>query len=60
MPVLTVEHVTTYRYRRAVGFGEHRMMFRPRDSADQRLLDWQLNITPRPAELRSVTDAFGN
>ena len=60
MPVLTVEHVTTYRYRRSVGLGEHRMMFRPRDSADQRLLSWNLAITPRPAELRSVPDAFGN
>ncbi len=60
MPVLTVEHVTTYRYRRPVGVGEHRMMFRPRDSADQRLLSWDLSITPRPIELRSAADAFGN
>ncbi len=60
MPVLTVEHVTTYRYRRPVGLGEHRMMFRPRDSVDQRLLSWELRITPRPLHLRSVLDAFGN
>jgi transglutaminase-like putative cysteine protease len=60
MPVLTVEHVTTYQYRRVVGFGEHRMMFRPRDSVDQRVLDWQLVIVPKPIELRSVLDAFGN
>ena len=60
MPVLTVQHVTTYSYRRVVGFGEHRMMFRPRDSADQRLLSWELAITPKPVELRSAPDAFGN
>ena len=60
MPVLTVEHVTTYHYRRIVGFGEHRMLFRPRDSADQRLLSWELRIAPRPVELRSVRDPFGN
>lgn len=60
MPVLTVQHVTTYSYRRPVGFGEHRMMFRPRDSADQHLLSWELAITPKPIELRSVPDAFGN
>ncbi len=60
MPVLTVEHITTYRYRRPVGLGEHRMMFRPRDSADQRLLSWELSIIPRPVELRSIPDAFGN
>ena len=60
MPVLTVEHVTTYRYRRPVGLGEHRMMFRPRDSVDQRLLSWELRITPHPVHLRSFPDAFGN
>ena len=60
MPVLTVEHVTTYRYRRVVGFGEHRMLFRPRDSADQRLLSWELRIAPKPILLRSGPDAFGN
>jgi Bacterial transglutaminase-like N-terminal region len=29
---LTIRHVTTYRYRQPVAFGEHRMMLRPRDS----------------------------
>lgn len=60
MPVLTVQHITTYSYRRVVGFGEHRMLFRPRDSADQRLLSWELAISPKPVELRSIPDAFGN
>lgn len=60
MPVLSVQHVTTYRYRRPVGFGEHRMMFRPRDSVDQRILSWSLDISPAPSMLRSVPDAFGN
>ncbi len=60
MPVLSVQHVTTYRYRRPVGFGEHRMMFRPRDSADQRLVSWSVEIAPAPVLLRSVADAFGN
>jgi Bacterial transglutaminase-like N-terminal region len=30
MPSLTIRHVTTYRYRQPVAFGEHRMMLRPR------------------------------
>jgi len=60
MPVLTVQHITTYRYRRPVSFGEHRMLFRPRDTADQRLLSWDLRISPDPSTLRSVPDAFGN
>jgi transglutaminase-like putative cysteine protease len=60
MPVITVRHVTTYRYRQPVAFGEHRMMLRPRDSYDQRLLDTRLVITPEPAALRWVHDVFGN
>ena len=55
MPVLTVRHVTTYRYRQPVAFNEHRMMFRPRDSYDQRLLDSALVITPAP-EKRSFAE----
>src|SRR5262249_3138741 len=39
MTILSVRHVTTYLYRKPVAFGEHRMMFRPRDSYDQRLID---------------------
>ena len=38
MPILTVRHVTTYHYRQPVAFGEHRMMLRPRDDDDQRVL----------------------
>jgi transglutaminase-like putative cysteine protease len=60
LPVLTVQHRTTYRYRRLVAFGEHRMMLRPRDSHDQRHLDAQLDITPTPVQLRWVHDVFGN
>ena len=60
MTILSVRHVTTYRYRRPVAFGEHRMMFRPRDSYDQKLLDARLAIAPRPSEFRWIHDAFGN
>ena len=52
MPIITVRHVTTYRYKQPVAFGEHRMMLRPRDSYDQRLLDSNLVITPQPADIR--------
>src|SRR5258705_13901736 len=60
MPILTVRHVTTYQYRRPVSFGEHRMMFRPRESPDQRLLESKLEITPKPTNLRWTQDVFGN
>ena len=60
MPVLTVRHVTSYRYKQAVAFGEHRMMLRPRDSYDQKLLETRLTITPEPLDIRWVHDVFGN
>ena len=60
MPSLTIRHVTTYRYRQPVAFGEHRMMLRPRDSHDQRIIEAVLEISPRPVSLRFVRDLFGN
>jgi transglutaminase-like putative cysteine protease len=60
MPTLTIRHVTTYRYRRPVAFGEHRMMLRPRDSHDQKVIEASLEISPEPTSLRLVQDAFGN
>ncbi len=60
MTLLSVRHVTTYRYRRPVSFGEHRMMFRPRDSYDQKLLESRLQIAPQPSSLRWLHDVFGN
>jgi transglutaminase-like putative cysteine protease len=60
MQLLTVRHVTTYRYKQPVSFGEHRMMLRPRDSYDQRLIEARLGISPEPAELRWLHDVFGN
>src|SRR6266550_5499407 len=60
MPVITVRHVTTYRYGQPVVFGEHRMMLRPRDSYNQKLLEAELAITPEPTDIRWVHDVFGN
>lgn len=60
MPLLTVRHVTVYRYRQPVGVGEHRMMLRPREGHDQRLIEARLDIAPAPAELRWQHDVFGN
>ena len=57
---LNVRHVTTYRYARAVGLGEHRMMMRPRDGHDQRLVESELLIEPQPTRLRWLYDAFDN
>jgi transglutaminase-like putative cysteine protease len=58
--VLTVRHITTYRYSAAVRFGEHRMMFRPRESHDLRIVSTKLDILPRPSDLRWLHDVFDN
>ena len=60
MSLLTVRHVTIYRYSEPVGLGEHRMMFRPRESHDLKLLRTSLSITPNPARLRWLHDVFDN
>jgi transglutaminase-like putative cysteine protease len=60
MTILTVNHVTTYAYSKPVGLGEHRMMLRPRDSYDQRLLRATLDIDPAPQRLRWIHDVFDN
>jgi transglutaminase-like putative cysteine protease len=60
MKLLTVRHATVYRYSVPVGLGEHRMMFRPRESHDLRLVKTSLDISPRPASLRWLHDVFDN
>ena len=60
MRLLTVRHVTIYRYSEPVRFGEHRMMFRPRESHDLRLVSTKLDILPRPSDLRWLHDVFDN
>ncbi len=60
MTTLAVRHVTVYRYSTPVTFGEHRMMFRPRDGYDQKLLEERLTITPAPVHIRWLHDVFGN
>lgn len=58
--LLTVNHLTIYRYREPVGLGEHRIMFRPRESHDLRLVETRLVILPHPASLRWLHDVFDN
>ena len=60
MSILTVHHSTVYRYRDPVELGEHRMMFRPRESYDLRLIQTSLVIRPEPARLRWLHDPFDN
>jgi transglutaminase-like putative cysteine protease len=60
MPLLTIHHKTEYRYARPVAFGEHRIMLRPRDGHDLRVLESRLDIAPEPMSLRWIHDVFDN
>src|SRR3954466_11827262 len=59
MKRLTVHHTTVYRYARPVRFGPHRLMLRPRDSHDLRLVRTELALSP-PVAMRWLHDVFGN
>jgi transglutaminase-like putative cysteine protease len=57
--ILNVRHTTVYRYSRPVRLGDHRLMLRPRDSHDLRLLQTSLKFSPA-ASVRWIHDVFGN
>jgi transglutaminase-like putative cysteine protease len=55
----TIHHKTVYRFRQPVSFGPHRLMLRPRENRDLRLMSHDLAITPAPL-LTWAHDVFGN
>jgi transglutaminase-like putative cysteine protease len=54
-----ITHTTVYRYSEPVTFGEHRVMFRPRDSHDLRVLATDLRCSPE-AHVRMIQDPHSN
>ena len=54
-----IRHTTTYRYHEPVSFGLHRVMFRPRDSHDLRVLATDLRVSPQ-AHVRLIQDPHSN
>jgi len=59
MRKLEIVHRTRYDYAEPVTLGDYRLMFRPRDSHDLRLLSTNLVIEPA-AQVRWIYDPFGN
>jgi transglutaminase-like putative cysteine protease len=59
MRTLEIVHRTRYEYAAPVTLNEYRLMFRPRDSHDLRLLHTSLTIDP-VASVRWIHDPFGN
>lgn len=56
---MRVRHTTTYRYAEPVRLGPHRLILRPRESRELRLLTHCLTVTPR-AQLTWGSDVSGN
>ncbi|URI10528.1 transglutaminase family protein [Aquincola tertiaricarbonis] len=54
-----ITHTTRYLYSKPVTFGEHRVMFRPRDSHDLRVLATDLEVSPHAA-VRLIQDPHSN
>ena len=54
-----ITHTTVYRYAKPVTFGEHRVMFRPRESHDLRVLATDLEVSPE-ALVRMIQDPYSN
>lgn len=59
MSILIIRHKTLYRYRLPVRLGPHRLMLRPRESREVRLLSSSIDVTP-PVALTWTSDVFGN
>ena len=59
MITLRIHHRTTYRYRQPVSLGPHRLMLRPRESRDLRLISSDVTVTPA-ATVTWAQDVFGN
>ena len=56
---IRVHHTTTYRYREPVRLGPHRLMLRPREGRDLRLITHELHTSP-DAGVTWAQDVFGN
>ena len=54
-----IVHTTIYHYKNPVTFGEHRVMFRPRDSHDLRVLATDLQVSPE-FMVRMIQDPHSN
>src|SRR5208337_4250783 len=57
--MLKINHKTAYRYRQPVSLGPHRLMLRPRESRDLRIVSSDVTVTPA-ATLTWAHDVFGN
>ncbi|MBC7000397.1 transglutaminase family protein [Cytophaga sp. FL35] len=58
--VFNVIHTTAYKYNAPVSYCHNIATLRPRDSQGQKLLDFNIDISPLPSEISERRDFFGN
>jgi transglutaminase-like putative cysteine protease len=59
LSLYSIRHRTEYHYRQSVHLGPHRLMLRPRESRELRLVSQDITTWP-PANLAWAQDVFGN
>ncbi|SFB63627.1 transglutaminase-like N-terminal region [Rhizobium sp. NFR07] len=59
MPTLNIHHRTTYVFQEKVSLSPHRLMLRPREGRELRLLSHEISMSTE-AQLTWSTDVFGN
>src|SRR4026207_2192571 len=57
---ITIEHETEYHFTRPVFFDPHQWRFQPRTDGGQQLLEFELDVEPRPAGVTRSLDLDGN
>ncbi len=59
LTVLKIHHTTSYRFRQPVSLSPHRLMLRPRETRDLRVISSHVTVTPA-GTLTWAHDVFGN
>ncbi|PSN76113.1 transglutaminase [filamentous cyanobacterium CCP4] len=55
-----IHHVTQYRYQQPVTLRHHNLRLHPRSDGAQRLLSFDLEVTPSPSQQTAIADLGGN
>jgi transglutaminase-like putative cysteine protease len=58
--IYDIVHRTAYRFHKPVSFGRHRLLFRPRDGHDMRVLATDLQVEPAAQRVDLLHDVYGN
>lgn len=58
--IFRIQHHTRYQYSAPVQLNPQQLRFRPRENCIQRVVDYSIDITPRPAGIHDYLDLEGN